>query len=318
VPEYTQSTKFGPKDNLPLGHPRRYFKGSEWQREFDAIAEVIKAKYEITDVATDAQAAAETTNDVLVTPANVQAWADDTSTYAVLAEIQALTDPGADRVIGYDSSTDTWKWFSVGEGLEISTNNIRYAFNSLTELAAADVVTGTDLVWLYDTSAGTFRSITVGELPAIAAGSVNEDTKYKTADQTVTSSDTLADDTHLAAWSLDASAYYRFEGYLIADSGASSTPDLKIALQTSAAFTESEMTWTSHDSSSGQTNDHITDAATAILVPLVGTRTHGIKVQGYVQTGSAATVDFQWAQNTSDGTGTTLREGSWMYFEKIA
>ncbi len=266
-------------------------------------------------MATDAQAINQSRSDKLITPANVAAWAADTDTYAFASEVQALTDPGADRILGYDSSTDTWKWFTVTQGLEISNVNFRFHWDGMTELAAADVDTTNDLVVIYDTSAGVHRATAVGNLPAITGSGQSEDFKYKTADESVTSSDTLQDDDHLSGWSLDASTLYRFEIHLWVEA-ATSTPDIKVAFQVDNALTDSQYTIMSTSDGGASIADGETDVTTAHSRGLTAGARTGIRLQGFVLTGGSATViDLQWAQAVNNATATTVYAGSWGYFE---
>lgn len=66
--DYTQITLFTPKDSLSSGNPAKLIKGADFDPEFDAIATAILSKYDSTDIASNAEAAALTGDSKLITP----------------------------------------------------------------------------------------------------------------------------------------------------------------------------------------------------------------------------------------------------------
>lgn len=69
--DYTQITDFSAKDALPSGNPSKLILGSDVDAELAAIATAISTKYDSTDIASNAQAAAGISDAVLMTPAKV-------------------------------------------------------------------------------------------------------------------------------------------------------------------------------------------------------------------------------------------------------
>ncbi len=141
-------------------------------------------------------------------------------------------------------------------------------------------------------------------------------TKFKTADETLTSS-TLADDTHLKDWVLQPNTYYRFEGYLhVVAAGA--TEDLEIDITTDNAFVEEMYTWITQDGAGvaidGQAGTIPLTTAIAVI-DIDGTEDVGIMLKGFVLTHatSACNVDIQFARQAGSGT-TTVGKGSWASF----
>jgi len=128
---------------------------------------------------------------------------------------------------------------------------------------------------------------------------------------------TLADDTYLINYLLDAATIYAVEGFLFASS-ASSTPDIKFALSTDNAFQNAVWSWTNVNTATTISGD-TSDPTSAVLCALVAGLNHGVSINGFVSTHAtlASNVDFQWAQNTSDATATTLGGGSWLKFTKM-
>jgi len=141
-------------------------------------------------------------------------------------------------------------------------------------------------------------------------------TKFKTADEALTSS-TLADDTHLKDWVLQANTYYRFEGYLKVNADAGSR-DLEIDIVTNSAFVEECYSWISVDAGNALAVDQ---AETQTLVTAVanididGTGLVGILLKGFVLThaSQSSNVDIQFANQAGAGT-VTVQKGSWVSF----
>lgn len=125
--DYIQSTDFSSKDLLPRGHPNKIIKGSEFDSEFDAIATAIASKYDSSDLATEAQAQAESSNAVLMTPLRVANWADANA--GIVGDLQALADPNADRLLFWDDSAGAAAFLSVGSNLSLSGTTLDVGAN---------------------------------------------------------------------------------------------------------------------------------------------------------------------------------------------
>lgn len=98
--DYTKTTNFTAKDALSTGDPNKLIKGALFDTEFDAIATAIATKYD--------------------------------SGNAMLADLDALSDPGADRIVFWDDSDGALEWLVATNGLEISVNDL-----GLADVAAA-------------------------------------------------------------------------------------------------------------------------------------------------------------------------------------
>lgn len=145
----------------------------------------------------------------------------------------------------------------------------------------------------------------------------------KTTDETVTSSATLQDDNHLTL-TVEAQHTYEFRVFLLVDGGA--TGDLKTAFTfptgATCHFTGHGPTTALASGSGGSAEFNgrqaATSGSTTIAYGTSGSRL-GIVLEGVLITGSTAgSFTLQWAQNTSDGTGTTLKSGSYMRTLKVA
>ncbi len=153
---------------------------------------------------------------------------------------------------------------------------------------------------------------------ARVTSSIHDDLiKKKTADETATSDDTLSDDTHLAIYTLEANSYYRIEGVFVMTS-TSATPDFKFALQTDQAFVDGRWGFASSDEDGTAVQDS-GPLTTAMSIAIAANKTNVVHLHGYVLTHATAdaTVDLQWAQNTSDATATSFERGSWLQFVKL-
>ena len=95
--DYTQSIDFSAKDALASGNANKVAKGADIDTELSLISTAIATKYDSADLASQAQAEAETSNTVLMTPLRVSQWADANG--GMVGDLQALADPNADRIL---------------------------------------------------------------------------------------------------------------------------------------------------------------------------------------------------------------------------
>lgn len=135
----------------------------------------------------------------------------------------------------------------------------------------------------------------------------------KSADESVTSSTALQDDNDLFFTSV-AGGYYIWEAYLIVQ--GNSAGDCKVAfgedstfrgwwhmVTSSAAGTIGTQTLGTRFSDVGTIN---TDVTNIYVTAIRGTLT-----------GNGGTFKLQWAQNTSNGTATTVKQGSILRYKRI-
>jgi hypothetical protein len=151
--DYTKTTNFTAKDALSSGDPEKLILGSDVDTEFDNIATAVATKYDLNDLASQAAAEAGTDNTVLMTPLRTEQWKDNTIATQAAAEagtnntelmtplrteqwsatwgaenggaitdIQALADPGGDRYMGWNDTTNAVEFNQVGLGVEIDAS----------------------------------------------------------------------------------------------------------------------------------------------------------------------------------------------------
>lgn len=142
--------------------------------------------------------------------------------------------------------------------------------------------------------------------------------KVKTADESLTTT-TLANDTHLINWSLEANTYYKLTGFLVA-TATGATQDLRLDFVVDNALQDSNYSYLALDAATGTTVDAgdvqiITDPTT---IDIDGASDVGITLNGFLFTNAsfATNLDLQVAQGTDSGT-TTLKKGSWIKIEPL-
>lgn len=135
----------------------------------------------------------------------------------------------------------------------------------------------------------------------------------KSATQTVTSDTTTDNDSELSI-SLFADREYVIDGVILASS-TSGVPDIKTAFSApSGAILDIAMIPSSmRDIELIQASDTDTDG-----IPIFANRPIAIQVVGTVKTGaSGGTLNFQWAQNSSNGNATAVLRGSYLRADEI-
>lgn len=141
--DYSVIIDYAPKDALNTGDPDKLILGTELAAEFTAIAAAIATKYDVADLATQAQAEAGASSTTLITPARLTNWAQYNA--GAVADIQGLTDPGGDRVLYWNDTNNAIEWLTLGAGIDITGGAILV---DLTELDIADLggVTATEVI----------------------------------------------------------------------------------------------------------------------------------------------------------------------------
>ncbi len=135
--DYTQSIDFSAKDALPSGDNAKLIKGSDFDTELGAIETAIATKYDSADIASQAEAEAETSNSKLVTPLRLAQWADYNA--GAVGDLQAFTDPNVDCIFGWDDSAGGAIGFTAAGALSISGTTLTVtAADILTQIKTVD------------------------------------------------------------------------------------------------------------------------------------------------------------------------------------
>lgn len=133
--------------------------------------------------------------------------------------------------------------------------------------------------------------------------------KVKTSDETINTDNTLSNDATLTGWSLAASSTYAIEGDLYLVSAA--TPDFQYTFTVSAGSPTCRFMDSAFRAGASVVDVGVgTSCGTGVSITVDNTNQHNVRLWGYITTTTAATVNFQWAQNTSNGSNTTLKDGS--------
>lgn len=174
--DYTQVNDYSAKDALATGNPLKLIQGSDVDAEFSAIAAAIASKFDSTDIATAGEAQAGVSNTVVITPARLTAWAANGG--GAVGDLQALADPGADRIIFWDDSEGEHTYLSLGANLSITGTVLSVNEGGLSvELEAGAGLTGGGVLNANRTlavGAGTGITVNADDI-AVNVGAVDHD-----------------------------------------------------------------------------------------------------------------------------------------------
>ena len=78
-------------------------------------------------------------------------------------------------------------------------------------------------------------------------------------------------------------------------------------------------TWASDETQTQYNDTHLGIDTTVSITTMVDGEFVGLKIDGVFQANvtTGGTLDFQWAQDTSDGNNTRLQQGSWIRLSKL-
>lgn len=198
-------------------------------------------------------------------------------------------------------------------------------FANLVQASAASKLVGRGSA----SGAGDFQEVSLGSGltmsgTTLSAAGAGAGTVFIVAasDETVTSDNTPQDDDELF-FTADATGTYVIQMTLFFNSGTSTTPD---ALMTWTLPAGATITWAILDftatalSLTNVQNGARYRATTAFSAGVLSTATidtsPALINATVVMGGTGGTVQFQWSQNTSSGTGTVRRADSWMAYTK--
>lgn len=133
---------------------------------------------------------------------------------------------------------------------------------------------------------------------------------YKGSDESVTSSSTLQDDNELVSPTLATNVKYLVECQVFYTS-TSATPGVKFSW---VGPTSATMVWGAGAGYIGNSTIGAVDAWSISASAFDQALYTGILVTA----GSTGTLQLQWAQNTSNGTATTVKAGSWLRLTRVA
>jgi hypothetical protein len=140
--------------------------------------------------------------------------------------------------------------------------------------------------------------------------------RVRRTDSAAKNNNTLADDTELVGWNLQAETWYQVEGYLIVN--GDNTADWQAKLDFSNAAQSVDVTFDLRRSAVAPTVLVDTGSGTGAFT-FGGAADHRIIVTGAFQANATTGGDvaLQWAQGTTNAYDTKLLEGSWMRISKM-
>lgn len=238
--------------------------------------------------------AAKLASDAVAT-ANIQ---DDAVTLAKIADIANL------RILANNT----------GGSASPSELTIEQALNMFASIAQGDILyrgaSGFERL-AAGTSGQYLQTLGAGANPLWATGSsAGVVAKVKTADESVTSSTTLQDDDHLS-FSIGASETWAF---LIVSGETGGAGGFKWAFTLPSGASGTGTYWAVSDNNSANVSD-ITTGGTDTSVPSAGT----LIINGYVLNSTTpGTVQFRWAQNSSNATAMILKKGTILIAVKVS
>lgn len=210
-----------------------------------------------------------------------------------------------DFVLLFDSSASKWDFQANAIA---TTNDILLGSGSILNFNAGDVTI---------THSANLLTVAGGDVAVdgfiTQAGFVST---AKVSDTSRNTTTTLADDDELTGMSLAAGTYI-LDANLI-PSSASATPDFKYRFSlTSGAVSFSQRIDWRGDNSPAFLGVAVVAYNSEGTLQLAAGVDVGLLIKGVITFSADSVIDFQWAQNVSDGTDVTLRGGSYVKFTKV-
>lgn len=134
--DFVKSQEYSDKDALASGDPEKLILGTDFDTELDALTIAIASKYDSSDIASQAQAEAGTSNTTLMTPLRVAQLLGVAPggglSAGIVPDLQALSDPNADRLLFWDDSENAAGFLTAGTGLVITGTTMSVDFPSIS------------------------------------------------------------------------------------------------------------------------------------------------------------------------------------------
>ncbi len=186
--------------------------------------------------------------------------------------------------------------------------------------ADADITTPYTNQVIYNSTSQTLRKYSGS---AWAVWHPNTQFISKGSTESVTSSTALQNDDDFA-FAVLSNGFYVLEGYVIID--GASAGDFNCDFTVPAGAT---LAWTNFANTGPDAGTSVTDMNTVIqaasearkinTLPLANPPGLSFAPRGYLNIGATAgTLQFRWAQGTSNGTATRVQGGSWMKLSRVA
>jgi hypothetical protein len=157
--DYSQSIDFSAKDALATGDANKVAKGADIDTELDLISTAIATKFDSNDLASQAQAEAGASSSVLMSPLRVEQWSAvwAAENAGIIGDLQALADPAADVLFGWDDGTNAALSYTAGTGIALGSDQVSLSFLGLESLTDPNV----DALVYWDDSDGALNWLAV-------------------------------------------------------------------------------------------------------------------------------------------------------------
>jgi hypothetical protein len=168
--DYTPITDFSVKDGLTANDPEKIIAGADVDAEFTAIQTAILSKFDSNEIATEAEAEAETLDTKIITPLQLKNVLQDNA--GVAYDLKELTVAGfsaADAIFGWDDGAAAAIGFTLGDGLATNGtaievdegNGLIFSTGVLAVGAGAGITVNTNDVQITDVVAGAAQPVAV-------------------------------------------------------------------------------------------------------------------------------------------------------------
>ncbi len=349
--DYTKTTNFTAKDSLATGDPLKLIKGSLFDTEFDALVIAVATKYDTDNLASQVQAEGLTDNTVLMTPLRVNDVLADNG--GLLQDIQALADPGGDRLLGWDDSANDTILFTIAAPLQFNLTELEVAVASLTAQGTVEVADQTEV----NAGSDTLRSVSPSTLAActnllqgtltqrgalelatqveVDAGSdadraVSPATlasfagisggytgaQEKTADQVTDTDIVLTDDDDLVITGVVAGTY-KVELYCRFDATTTGGMGFQYRINYTGTLTRGTCSVVQVLNSVHTVVQRSINSTQAIGTIAIDAQDY-VLWTGTMVVSDGGTLSLQWAQNSSNANNLTVFNGSYLTIQKIA
>ena len=221
--------------------------------------------------------------------------------------IDAIATTGNSRIVQTDSAgtlEDTW--------INLTRNGqVGLYFNNSQNLRTVINTSGGVEVRNDSTGSGFERVLTTSDIPA--GGGI--ELFAKTAQTQRSSTTTTTADPDLSGYTVAASSVYAVTGFILYSGASASSPDMDMNFTLPAA-TGAVVTAYIYDSNTNALVDEVDLVnQSETTFPLNSTFGQYAMLTGYIQTGSAGTVDLEWAQSVSSAFANNVNAGSWLRLE---
>jgi len=219
---------------------------------------------------------------------------------AALAELASTSNTEGASIIGLEDSGG----FYAATDVEAA----------LAELASTSNGEGASIIGFED-AAGDFAATDVEAALAEVGSVARGQSVFKTKGVVTTRGETttLADDPVLAGWSVKTGSLYTFEGFLVVYQNVG---NFKFALSAAGGFDSSAIHYATTDDDGVAVDEYATGLTTFSITTMTDAKQYCLRIKGFFSPTINDTLNFKWAQETSNANTTNLFANSWIEVRK--